>query len=78
VVRDRDTVRHPALQQGKQPFYIQYFYSNYGKDMPAIIETMVRHPNRVIGDAPSRIDCGSTAISRCRSAGCRWRRRSPC
>jgi uncharacterized membrane protein len=47
----------PHFNQGKDPFYIQYFYSNYGKDMPAIIETMLRHPNRVIGDAtqPDRL-----------------------
>ena len=47
----------PHFNQGKQPFYIQYFYSNYGKDVPAIIETMVRHPNRVVGDAtqPDRL-----------------------
>ena len=47
----------PHFNQGKQPFYVQYFYSNYGKDMPAIIETMLRHPNRVIGDAtqPDRL-----------------------
>ena len=47
----------PHFNQGKQPFYIQYFYSNYGKDVPAIIETMLRHPNRVIGDAtqPDRL-----------------------
>ena len=32
----------PHFNQGKQPFYIQYFYSNYGNDMPSIIETM--HP----------------------------------
>jgi uncharacterized membrane protein len=47
----------PHFNQGKQPFYIQYFYSNYGKDVPAIIETMLRHPNRVVGDAtqPDRL-----------------------
>ena len=47
----------PHFNQGKQPFYIQYFYSNYGKDMPEIVETMIRHPNRVISDAtqPDRI-----------------------
>ena len=41
----------PHFNQGKQPFYIQYFYSNYGTDMPEIIKTMIRHPNRVISDA---------------------------
>jgi uncharacterized membrane protein len=47
----------PHFNQGKQPFYIQYFYSNYGNDMPAIIRTMIRHPNRVISDAtqPDRL-----------------------
>ncbi len=47
----------PHFNQGKQPFYIQYFYSNYGSDMPEIIKTMIRHPNRVISDAtqPDRL-----------------------
>ena len=47
----------PHFNQGKQPFYIQYFYSNYGNDMPSIIRTMIRHPNRVVGDAtqPDRL-----------------------
>ena len=47
----------PHFNQGKQPFYIQYFYSNYGKNVPAIVKTIVRHPNRVISDAtqPDRI-----------------------
>ena len=47
----------PHFNQGKQPFYIQYFYSNYGKDVPGIVSTMLRHPNRVIGDAtqPDRL-----------------------
>ncbi len=47
----------PHFNQGKQPFYIQYFYSNYGKDVPEIISTMLRHPNRVIADAtqPDRL-----------------------
>ncbi len=47
----------PHFNQGKQPFYIQSFYNNYGKDMPTIIKTMLRHPNRVIGDAtqPDRL-----------------------
>jgi uncharacterized membrane protein len=47
----------PHFNQGKQPFYIEYFYSNYGKDMPQIISTILRHPNRVISDAtqPDRI-----------------------
>ncbi len=47
----------PHFNQGKQPFYIQYFYSNYGSTMPEIIKTMIRHPNRVIGDAtqPDRL-----------------------
>jgi uncharacterized membrane protein len=47
----------PHFNQGKQPFYIQYFYSNYGKDVPAIVETMLRHPNRVVSDAtqPDRL-----------------------
>ncbi len=47
----------PHFNHGKQPFYIQYFYSNYGKNVPAIVETMVRHPSRVVRDAtqPDRL-----------------------
>jgi uncharacterized membrane protein len=47
----------PHFNQGKQPFYIEYFYSNYGKDVPQIVSTILRHPNRVISDAtqPDRI-----------------------
>jgi len=47
----------PHFNQGKQPFYVQYFYSNYGKDVPQIVGTMLRHPSRVIGDAthPDRL-----------------------
>jgi uncharacterized membrane protein len=47
----------PHFNQGKQPFYIQYFYSNYGNDVPEIVSTILRHPNRVLSDAtqPDRI-----------------------
>jgi uncharacterized membrane protein len=47
----------PHFNQGKQPFYIQYFYSNYGNDVPEIVSTILRHPNRVISDAtqPDRL-----------------------
>jgi uncharacterized membrane protein len=47
----------PHFNRGQQPFYIEYFYSNYGKNVPAIIETMLRHPSRVLGDAtkPDRL-----------------------
>ena len=47
----------PHFNRGMQPFYIEYFYSNYGKDVPTIVETMLRHPNRVISDAtqPDRL-----------------------
>ncbi|MFT3854589.1 MAG: DUF2079 domain-containing protein [Ilumatobacteraceae bacterium] len=47
----------PHFNGGVQPFYIEYFYGSYGKDMPEIAETIVKHPNRVVSDAtkPDRI-----------------------
>ena len=48
----------PHFNHGKQPFYIQYFYGNYGTDMPEIIgRRSIRHPNRVVADAtqPDRL-----------------------
>ena len=41
----------PHFNGGVQPFYIEYFYGSYGKDMPEIAETIVKHPNRVVSDA---------------------------
>ena len=41
----------PHFNDGKEPFYITYFYGNYGKSTPEIISTIVRHPDRVVSDA---------------------------
>ncbi len=41
----------PHFNDGEQPFYITYFYGNYGKSIPEIVGTMIRHPSRVIADA---------------------------
>ncbi|MBI4882842.1 MAG: DUF2079 domain-containing protein [Actinobacteria bacterium] len=41
----------PYFNDGKEPFYITYFYGNYGSDTPEILGTIIRHPNRVISDA---------------------------
>lgn len=35
----------------KEPFYITYFYGNYGKDSFEIVRTILEHPNRVVSDA---------------------------
>jgi uncharacterized membrane protein len=41
----------PHFNDGAQPFYIEYFYGSYGKDIPSIVGTIVRHPSRVVRDA---------------------------
>lgn len=47
----------PAFNQGNQPFYISYFYGNYGSDTFEIAETMLTRPDRVVSDAtqPDRL-----------------------
>ena len=47
----------PHFNDGQQPFYITYFYGNYGKSVPEIVLNMVRHPNWVWRDAaqPDRL-----------------------
>jgi uncharacterized membrane protein len=47
----------PAFNGWAQPFYIEYFYGNYGKSMPEIAFNIVRHPDRVISDGtqPDRL-----------------------
>ena len=47
----------PAFNQGQQPFYIEYFYGNYGGSTFEIARTMIRRPDRVISDAtqPDRL-----------------------
>ena len=41
----------PLNNDGKEPFYITYFYGNYGNDTVEILKTIVTHPNRVVHDA---------------------------
>ncbi|MGB8862241.1 MAG: DUF2079 domain-containing protein [Ilumatobacteraceae bacterium] len=41
----------PAFNDGKEPFYITYFYGNYGSTTPEILTTILRHPDRVVHDA---------------------------
>ena len=47
----------PFFNDWAQPFYIQYFYGNYGASMPEIIANIVKRPDRVISDAtkPDRV-----------------------
>lgn len=41
----------PLNNDGKEPFYITYFYGNYGNDTVEIVGNILRHPNRVVSDA---------------------------
>lgn len=41
----------PFFNDGKEPFYVTYFYGNYGSTTPEILQTIVRHPDRVVSDA---------------------------
>ena len=41
----------PYFNDGKEPFYITYFYGNYGDTTPEILATILRHPDRVVHDA---------------------------
>lgn len=41
----------PYFNDGKEPFYITYFYGNYGDDTAEIVKTIITHPNRVVSDA---------------------------
>lgn len=47
----------PAFNQWQQPFYIGYFYGNYGANTTEIVQTIVTRPDRVISDAtqPDRL-----------------------
>ncbi len=47
----------PWANEGRQPFYLEYFYGSYGGTMPEIAKNIVRHPERVVRDAtqPDRI-----------------------
>ena len=41
----------PYYNDGKEPFYITYFYGNYGNDTTEIVRTIITHPKRVVSDA---------------------------
>jgi len=41
----------PYFNDGKEPFYITYFYGNYGNDTAEIVRTIITRPNRVVSDA---------------------------
>ncbi len=47
----------PHFNGGEQPFYIAYFYGNYGDTVPEVVRTMIAHPDRVVSDAtqPDRL-----------------------
>jgi uncharacterized membrane protein len=47
----------PHFNDGKQPFYIGYFYGNYGDSRPAIAARMLERPDLVVRDAtqPDRL-----------------------
>jgi uncharacterized membrane protein len=41
----------PHFNDGKEPFYITYFYGNYGTSAPEILRSIIAHPDRVVSDA---------------------------
>jgi uncharacterized membrane protein len=47
----------PHFNRGQQPFYVDYFYSNYGGSTTEIVKEMLWRPNRVVSDAtqPDRL-----------------------
>ncbi len=47
----------PAFNQGRQPFYVEAFYGNYGTNTFEVVQTMVSRPDRVVSDAtqPDRL-----------------------
>jgi len=47
----------PAFNQGRQPFYVEAFYGNYGSDTFEVAKTILSRPDRVISDAtqPDRL-----------------------
>ena len=47
----------PWANDGRQPFYLEYFYGSYGGSIPEIAGNIVRHPDRVVRDGiePDRI-----------------------
>jgi uncharacterized membrane protein len=47
----------PAFNRGQQPFYIGYFYGEYGSNTFEIAQTVLTRPDRVVSDAtqPDRL-----------------------
>ena len=41
----------PHFNYGQEPFYVAYFYSEYGKTMGQVVANIARHPNKVIAAA---------------------------
>jgi uncharacterized membrane protein len=40
-----------SFNDGKEPFYITYFYGSYGDNMPEIVRSILTRPDRVVSDA---------------------------
>lgn len=47
----------PHFNNGEEPFYVTYFYSDWGSSMGEVAGNVLRHPNRVVSDAtkPDRL-----------------------
>ena len=47
----------PHFNQGRAPFYVEFFYGSYGKSLPEVAFAILRHPDRVVNDAvqPDRL-----------------------
>ena len=47
----------PYFNDGRQPFYLEYFYGSYGGTFPEIAQTMARHPDQLVRDVtqPDRL-----------------------
>ncbi len=39
------------FNDGKEPFYITYFYGSYGDSMPEVVRSIVTRPDRVVSDS---------------------------
>ena len=38
----------PYFNGGGQPYYVEYFYADYGTTTPEVVTAMLRHPDRVV------------------------------
>jgi uncharacterized membrane protein len=47
----------PHFNNGEPPFYMSWFFAHYGGGLAGIVETILRHPDRLVSDAtqPDRI-----------------------